>query len=96
MSFTQPTIHHILYIESDAIQIAKYGFLCKQPKSMWVELDDEYEREQLDASLARLHRRGRIKLYIVSACNHGEDSTLEEVHDELKDLDCAMILGGTT
>jgi len=95
MIFTQPTIHHVLYIESDALQIAKYGFMCARPKSIWVSLEDNHERELLDTKLAHLHRRGCIKLYVVSACWHGDDSSVEDMHDELTALDCLPEGGGT-
>jgi hypothetical protein len=86
MYFTQPTIHHILYIESDSVQIAKYGFICEQPKSFWLSLENEDERTDLDEKLARLHKRGRIKLYFVGACIQGDDCSIEDMHNELNEL----------
>jgi len=92
--FTQPTIHHVLYIESDSLQLAKYGFFCAEPKSFWVSIDTGEERERLDKTLARLHKSGYIKLYIVSACMHGDDSSLEEMFEELDALDGFAMTGG--
>lgn len=86
MSFTQPTLHHILYIESDTIQIAKYGFFRPEPKSIWVEFEDESERDTVSEALMRLHRDGILKLYIVSACKHGDDYGVEDVYEELTEL----------
>lgn len=86
MRFTQPTIHHVLYIESDSVQIAKYGFPRGETKSIWISLDDENERKQLDRKLAELHERGKIRLYIVSACNHGDDYNSEWLFEELNAL----------
>jgi hypothetical protein len=85
-------MHHVLYVESDSVQIAKYGFLVGQPKSLWVELDDDDERAQLDINLASLFRKGRIKLYFVSACL--DDYTLEELDEEFDELDRAINGGG--
>ncbi len=86
MPFTQPTLHHVLYIESDTIQIAKYGFLRPEPKSIWVEFEHESERELVAEALMRLHRDGILKLYIVSACHHGADYGIEDVYEELSEL----------
>lgn len=86
MNFTEPTIHHILYIESDSVQIAKYGFLRGEPQSIWISLEDEKERKKLDRKLAELHKTGKIRLYIVSACNQGDDYDLEELFEELEAL----------
>ena len=95
MSFTQPTIHHVLYVESDALQIARYGFVGAAPKSIWFSLDDDDERDKLDAKLARLHKRGLIKIYYVGACMHGDDSSIEMMHEELNELDCVATGFGT-
>ena len=92
MPLTRTTMHHVLYVESDPVQIAKYGFLAGQPKSLWVELDDDDERAQLDRNLASLFRRGRIKLYLVSA--YLDDHTLEELNEEFDELDRAINGGG--
>jgi hypothetical protein len=86
-------MHHVLYVESDSVQIAKYGFLVGEPKSLWVELDDDEERAQLDLNLASLFRRGRIKLYFVSACL--DDHTLEELSGEFDELDRTIKGGGS-
>ena len=86
MPFTQPTLHHILYVESDTIQIARYGFLRPESKSIWVEFDDESERELVTEALMRLHRDGILKLYIVSACNQGDDFGIGDVYEELNEL----------
>lgn len=83
----QPTIHHVLYVESDTLQTALYGFMCQQPKSIWLELEDDEERKRLDYKLAELHKRGSIKLYLVNACSDGEECTLEELFDELDAID---------
>ena len=94
MNFTQPTLHHVLYIESDSLQIAKYGFLRYEPRSIWTTLETEKERADLDAKLSRLHKLGYIKLYIVSACCHGDGNFSEEMHEELDNLDRIPVFSG--
>lgn len=91
MQLTQPTIHHVLYVESDTLQIAKYGFMCQQPKSIWLELEYDEERERLDCRLAELHKRGSIKLYLVNAYSSGDEYTLEELFDELDTIDRMIV-----
>ena len=86
MPFTQPTLHHILYIESDTLQIAKSGFLRPEPKSIWVDFEDESERQSVTEALVRLHRSGTLKLYIVSACEQGDEYGIEDVYEELSEL----------
>jgi hypothetical protein len=77
----------VLYIESDSVQIAKYGFLHRKPKSIWVALEHEEERRLLDAKLADLHRRSKIRLYFVSACADDDESDINGLHEELDGLD---------
>jgi len=84
-------MYHVLYVESDSVQIAKYGFLCAQPKSIWFQIQDEEERLRLDIALKRLHRRGFIKLYLVSACLDSDESTLEDALEELGELDWRLL-----
>jgi hypothetical protein len=82
-----PTILHVLYIESDALSIARYGFPRQTPKSIWVEVEDDDQLDAIEHRLADLHRRGCIKLYFVEACKDGSESNLEEMQDELDRLD---------
>jgi hypothetical protein len=87
MPFTQPTLHHILYIESDTVQIAKYGFLRPIPRSIWVLLEYESEREALEQKLAQLHKTGIIKLYVISACSQDDEYIVEDVYELLGSFD---------
>jgi hypothetical protein len=86
MRMTQPTIHHVIYVESDAIQMARTGLITGNPKSIWVTLEHDSERELLDRKLMDLHRQGRIKMYFVGACYHGDDSDVDAMYDELEEL----------
>lgn len=94
MCFSRPTILHAIYVESDSVQIAKYGFICSRPLSFWLELDEEDERELLDSALKRLHGRGFIQLYVVSACMDSDESTLADALEELGELDGKLFAGG--
>ena len=87
MTFTQPTLTHILYVESDALQIARYGFLNSQPKSIWLELEDESTLHSVTNRLVQLHESGRIKLFVVSLCHDGDESDLLELQEELDRLE---------
>jgi hypothetical protein len=87
MPFSQPTLHHILFIESDTVQIAKYGFLRSGPKSIWVLLQHESDRNTLEQKLVRLHKSGIIKLFIVSPCWQDDEYNIEDVYEELSNLD---------
>jgi hypothetical protein len=87
MTFTQPTLLHILYVESDAVQIAKYAFLNPQPRSIWLEVEEESELGSIKERLAQLHKTGRIKLFLVSVCENGDESDLLGLQDELDRLE---------
>ncbi len=79
MRFTQPTIHHVMYIEARDGKKGKKNFPFGNPHSMWFCIETEHQRRRLDKSLAELQRKGIIRFYLVSACMHGDDSWPEEL-----------------
>lgn len=80
--YDEPKLHHILYVESDAVQIERYGFLRATPKSIWVLLENNQQFKEISNELASLFYRGRIKLYHVAACKNDQVRNLDEIYDE--------------
>lgn len=80
--YDEPILHHILYVESDAVQIERYGFLRAMPKSIWVLLENSWQFNEISNEFASLFYRGRIKLYYLAACEKDDVRNLDEIYDE--------------
>lgn len=81
--YEEPLLHHILYVESDPVQIERYGFLQSTPKSIWILLENSRQFKEISNELASQFYRGRIKLYHVAACGKDELRNLDDIYDEL-------------